>query len=161
MEILEENKSIFDIDVDCIVNPVNSVGVMGAGLAKQFMLKYPVVCKNFNETCIEIQRAYFGQYNKILIRPYFYRKSSWKIDKSILMFPTKIIPQNDSKIEYIEKSIIDTVKIINHASIKSIAFPKVGCGLGGLQWVDVKPIIEDTLSTNCKQLEKLIWCAPK
>ena len=123
---------IFDTNCDCIVNAVNSVGSMGAGLAKTFMDKYPVPCIDWNKI-----------YNPSLLEfPKFYSSSVWKVNKDIIMFPSKIHWRNPSTISYIETSLIRTMWLIRDNDIKSIAFPAVGSGLGGLNWDDVKDLFE-------------------
>ncbi len=130
--IIFKTGNIFESECDCIINPVNSVGVMGAGLAQQFMSRYPTPCRDWNKI-----------YEPSLLQlPKFYAGESWNSDKDIIMFPTKIHYRNPSELDFIEKSIVRTLWLIRDHDIKSLAIPAVGAGLGGLNWNDVKELIE-------------------
>ena len=67
-------------------------------------------------------------------------------EKWILNFPTKIRWYNPSKIEYIELGLNAIVKLNEKLFLDSVAFPKIGSGLGGLDWIDVKKLIIKILS---------------
>ena len=133
------NGDIFTSDAKCIVNPVNCVGVMGKGLALSFKKKYPEMFENYQEFCKD------G-----LIKPgvcFLYHAA----DRDILNFPTKFHWKNPSEMEYIEKGLDWIVE--NKDRFESIAFPAIGCGLGGLEWSDVKSLILDKLGDTNIRLE--------
>lgn len=111
------------------VNAVNTVGVMGKGIALQFKNKYPVMFKAYQNVCekhlLDVGKLYL-----------------WKSpEKWILMFPTKKHWRNPSKIEYIESGLKKFVETYEQFGIESIAFPKLGCGNGNLDWEEVRPIM--------------------
>ena len=114
--------NIFDSQCDFIVNPVNVVGVMGKGLALNFKIKFPNNFKKYKKFCDD------GSFDigKLLIIN--------ENNKNIINFPTKKHWKNKSEYEYIEKGLEKLKKAIENYNIKSIAFPKLGCGLGGLEW---------------------------
>lgn len=122
-------KDIFNTKCEAIVNPVNIVGVMGAGFAAIIKKKYPSVfdsylnaCKNKSlkiGTCLTVKTD--NQY--------------------IINFPTKSHWKDPSKIEYIESGLEALKRHIIHYNISSIAIPALGSGLGGLNWLDVKNLI--------------------
>ena len=66
--------------------------------------------------------------------------------KIIINFPTKKDWKHKSKIEYVESGLKDLAKVIEERRIKSIAMPPLGCGNGGLDWGDVKALLEKYLS---------------
>ena len=116
------------------VNTVNTVGVMGKGIALQFKNKYPEMFIEYQKVC-EKQQLDIG---KLYL---------WKSpEKWILMFPTKKHWRNPSRMEYIERGLQKFVDNYERLGIESIAFPKLGCGNGGLEWSAVKPIMEKYLS---------------
>ena len=117
-----ENGNIFNSNCDFLVNPVNTVGIMGKGLALEFKKKFP---NNF----IKYQK--FCKDNSFDIGKLLIVKEN---NKSIINFPTKKHWKNKSEYEYIEKGLEKLKKAIENYNIKSIAFPKLGCGLGGLEW---------------------------
>lgn len=136
-----QNESIFESDCEAWVNPVNCVGVMGAGLAKAFKQKFPYYFSNYKEKCMtdRIETGLIDIYNNGCNHPRF-----------LISFPTKKHWNNASKLEYIEKGIISLKEILKSKRIKSVAIPALGCGLGGLKWEDVLPLIESLDSDDIK-----------
>jgi O-acetyl-ADP-ribose deacetylase (regulator of RNase III) len=116
-----------------LVNTVNVVGVMGKGIALEFKNCYPEMFRYYQQLCDE----------KILDVG---KLSLWKSeDKWILLFPTKKHWRNPSKMEYIETGLQKFVQSYYRFGIESIAFPRLGCGNGKLQWSEVKPLMEKYL----------------
>ena len=126
--------NIFDSKCDALVNPVNCVGVMGAGLAKQFKIKYP---QNFTYYTIECDKYNYKSGDII--------SSSVEKDKHIINLATKRHWKNNSTLSDIILGLtaLKTYLFLNRLS--SCAIPAIGCGLGGLQWKDVKKLIVDML----------------
>jgi O-acetyl-ADP-ribose deacetylase (regulator of RNase III) len=124
--------------VQAIVNTVNTVGVMGKGIALQFKEKFPENFKAYKKAC----DAGEVQTGKMLIT------TQHKIGEPdiIVNFPTKQHWRQPSKLEYVEKGLDDLVEQIKKYQIKSIAIPPLGCGNGGLDWNIVKSLIEKKLS---------------
>ena len=125
--------NILESKAEALVNPVNTVGVMGAGLALAFKRTFPDNFEAYDHACregeVRVGKMFvFARYE--LLGP------SW-----IINFPTKDHWRHSSKIEYIEDGLIDLAKVIENKSIKSVAIPPLGCGLGGLNWADVLPKI--------------------
>ena len=112
------------------VNTVNTVGVMGKGIALQFKNKYPEMFLAYQRVC----EGHLLDTGKLYL---------WKSpEKWVLMFPTKKHWRNPSKIEYIESGLRKFADNYERLGIESIAFPKLGCGNGGLNWTEVKPVME-------------------
>lgn len=124
--------------VDAIVNTVNCVGVMGKGIALQFKRKWP---KNF--------RAYEAACKQGEVRPgkmFVYDAGGLLKPRYIINFPTKKHWRGKSDIDYIETGLEDLVSTIRDLEIRSIAVPPLGCGNGGLEWSEVRPLIEKAMS---------------
>lgn len=137
MGITYVKTSIFDSEADAIVNPVNTEGVMGGGLAKQFRDKYPWMDVEYRRLC---------ETGKMKIGSLFVYVSK-SDSKTIINFPTKEQWRNNSKLKYIESGLKEFVNIYKDLEIHSVAFPKLGCGLGWLDWLtEVKPLMEKYLS---------------
>ena len=124
-----ENGDIFASKCDFLINPVNTVGVMGKGLALEFKKRFPSNFAKYRKYC-ENGSLEIG---KILIVPEY--------GKAIVNFPTKTHWKESSKIEYIIAGLNKLKLAVDRYNIKSIAFPKIGCGLGNLAWNDVLPLI--------------------
>jgi O-acetyl-ADP-ribose deacetylase (regulator of RNase III) len=146
-EIIKDG-DIFTSKAKVLVNPVNCVGVMGGGLALTFKNKYPEMFKEYKEIC-----------NNFDIHPgdvvYWYSDDKFE-SYEVLLFPTKDHYRNPSEIEYIVDGLIDLCNNYKKWNISSIAFPKIGCGLGGLNWEDVKPLIINKLK-DLDDLEVYIY----
>lgn len=124
------HSSILDSQAQTVVNTVNTVGVMGKGLAHAFREKYPQMFTAYKSLCDKKQFE-VGQL-------WLWRGSSqW-----VLNFPTKKHWRNPSKIEYIEQGLAKFVANYETRGIREISFPRLGCGNGGLQWEAVKPVME-------------------
>ena len=117
--------SLFESPAKVLVNTVNTVGVMGKGLAKMFKQIYPEM---------------FAQYQRLCERKQLQVGKLWlyKTDhKWILNFPTKIHWRQPSKPDYVEAGLKAFVASYPTQGISSIAFPKLGCGNGELDWPTV------------------------
>jgi len=141
MSITFTSGDMFDINADILVNPVNCVGVMGAGLALTFKNKYPDMFQSYKRACF----ARFIEPGKL----HLYRT---KNNKSIVNFPTKKHWKDKSQYSY----IIDGLKqLCEYLTIQEsnvvVAIPALGCGLGGLNNNKVATMIKAALSsTKCK-----------
>lgn len=121
-------------DVDAIVNAVNCVGVMGKGIALQFKNEWPI---NFTEYAAACKAG--------KVRPgcMFIHHADGPIKPNyVINFPTKDHWRGASEIEFIRDGLVDLVAQVRRLGIRSIAIPPLGCGLGGLDWAEVRPLIE-------------------
>ncbi len=132
MAIEPGSGNLLEADVDALVNPVNTQGVMGKGLAQQFKRAFPEVFQSYMRAC----KAGEVAPGKIHVVP---RSMA---PRFILNFPTKKHWRHPSKLEYIRDGLDDLVQQVRALEIRSIAIPPLGCGLGGLAWEDVRPLIE-------------------
>lgn len=125
---------LFTSPAQVIVNPVNTDGVMGKGIALECKKRYPKMFDHYKMCCDKKQL----EIGKLMI---WYAADYW-----VLLFPTKKHWHNPSKLEYIEKGLIKFVNTYAEKHIVSIAFPRLGCGNGGLHWDEVKPLMEKYLN---------------
>jgi len=126
--------NLFQSPAHVLVNTVNTVGVMGKGIAKTFKIIYPEMFKRYQHLC-ETKKLTIG-------RLWLYKTPN----KLILNFPTKTTWREPSRIEYIEKGLKAFVKGYADQGITSIAFPALGCGNGELNWEkQVRPLMEKYL----------------
>lgn len=118
-----------------LVNTVNTMGVMGKGIAKDFKMVYPEMFKEYQLLC---ERKLFN-----VGQLWLYKTPH----KWILNLPTKKHWRYPSKPEYIELSLKKFVDTYSEKGITSISFPLLGCGNGGLDWETlVKPLMEKYLA---------------
>ena len=134
---------MFESGADALVNPTNCVGVMGKGLAKEFKRRFPEMFKEYKDLCDdglilpgEVCSLTVGD-----IPPRF-----------VFNFPTKKHWRDPSQLSYIEAGLVSLKNLTRYVSdrsirngeppVQSVAIPAVGCGLGGLDWAVVRPMIE-------------------
>jgi O-acetyl-ADP-ribose deacetylase (regulator of RNase III) len=122
-------------DAEALVNSVNCVGVMGRGVALQFRKAFPENYEAYRKAC-----------NRNELRPgavFVHDLSRLTNPRYVINFPTKQHWKGKSRIEDIEAGLSALVREVKTRNIRSIAVPPLGCGLGGLRWSRVKPLIEE------------------
>ncbi|WP_192347630.1 macro domain-containing protein [Algoriphagus sp. Y33] len=131
--------NILDSKAEALVNTVNTVGVMGKGIALQFKKAYPNNFKAYNLAC---------KTDQVKVGKLFVTKEANISggEKFIINFPTKKDWRKPSEYEYIENGLQDLINVINTYNINSIAIPPLGAGNGGLEWEKVKTIIAKYLN---------------
>lgn len=137
LKVTEGN--ILDTDAEAVVNTVNTVGVMGKGIALQFKQAFPENYKVYRSAC---QRG-----DVSLGHMFVFDTGRMGPQRYIINFPTKGHWKSRSRMQDIEDGLHDLVRVIGEFGIHSIAVPALGCGNGGLRWDDVYPLIERALST--------------
>jgi len=131
--------NLLEADTDALVNTVNTVGVMGKGIALMFKEAFPENFKAYEAACktndVRIGRMLVTE-RKDLMGP-----------KWIINFPTKKHWRQPSKIEWIASGLEDLKRVIVEEKIKSVALPPLGSGNGKLDWQEVRPVIEAALKS--------------
>lgn len=136
--------NLLDSEAEALVNTVNTVGVMGKGIALQFKNRFPNNFKLYFNAC-KNKELKVGQ---LLITE---EETLLKEKKIIINFPTKTDWRLPSEYKYIEDGLAELVNVIKERNIKSIAIPPLGSGNGGLDWNRVKQVLETYLSeVNCE-----------
>ncbi len=128
---------ILQEDAEALVNSVNTVGYMGRGIALQFKKAWPDNFKAYAAACRrhEVQPG----------RMFVFETGRLTNPRYIINFPTKRHWRGKARIEDIEAGLKALVAEIRHRSINSIALPPLGSGLGGLNWAEVRPRIEQAV----------------
>lgn len=130
--------NILDSNAKALVNTVNTMGVMGKGIALQFKKAYPNNYKAYEKA---------SKREEIKVGKMFVTLDSNTTtgERIIINFPTKTNWRKPSEYKYIEDGLDNLVEVINNKQIKSIAIPPLGAGNGGLNWEKVKKLIEQKL----------------
>jgi O-acetyl-ADP-ribose deacetylase (regulator of RNase III) len=113
--------------------PSNIVGVGGKGLALQFKMKYPEAFESYRKACKDGKMDIGKVYIKLIERLHDCQY--------IVYFPTKKHWKNPSCLNFIEKGLDDLAYRLEEYNIRSLAMCRLGSGLGGLDWNEVKPLI--------------------
>lgn len=127
---------ILRAEADALVNTVNCVGIMGRGIALQFRNAFPANFAMYKTAC-----------DRGLVQPgqMLICESGQIEPRYIVNFPTKRHWRGKSRMADIEAGLDDLVAQVQRLGIRSIALPPLGCGLGGLDWNEVRPRIEAAL----------------
>jgi O-acetyl-ADP-ribose deacetylase (regulator of RNase III) len=135
--LVEAEGNLLDAAADALVNTVNTVGVMGKGIALQFKQAYPANYRAYEAACrrgeVRLGRMFVTE-TGVLGQP-----------RLVINFPTKSHWRARSRLRDIEAGLADLRRVISDYAITSIAVPPLGCGNGGLDWRDVRPLISDAL----------------
>lgn len=135
--IQEAHGNLLDAEADALVNTVNTVGVMGKGIALQFKRAFPENYKAYKRACdhgaVELGQMFIWDAGALVSEgPRF-----------IINFPTKRHWRSKSRLVDIRSGLEDLVAQLRDLPVKSVAVPPLGCGHGGLRWTEVRPLIEE------------------
>ena len=146
MTFLQGN--LLDAPAEALVNTVNTVGVMGKGIALMFKEAFP---ENFRAYEAAVKR------NEVRIGHMFVTENrALNGPKWLINFPTKKHWRHPSRLEWIVDGLSDLRSVIQERKIQSIALPPLGCGNGGLEWTEVRPEIERALG-NLQKVNILVF----
>lgn len=124
---------LFASPAQTLVNTVNTVGVMGKGVAKTFKDRYPEMFRDYKRACDSGEL----RIGSLML---------WRgPQKWVLNFPTKTTWRLPSELSYIEAGLRKFVEEYENLGITSVSFPPLGCGNGNLIWSNVKPMMETYL----------------
>lgn len=129
--------NLLESGAEALVNTVNTVGIMGKGIALQFKRAYPENYEQYSAAC--------GRGEVVIGRIFVHETNLLDNPRYILNFPTKQHWRSRSKIVDIAAGLEDLRRVIVEHRISSVAVPPLGCGNGGLAWTDVRPLIEHAL----------------
>lgn len=137
--IRQADGNLLDADVDALVNTVNTVGIMGKGIALQFKRAFPAM---FKEYAAAAKRGDLS-----LGKMHVWHTEALGGPRLVINFPTKGHWRSSSKLSDVEAGLDDLRRVIEREQIRSIAVPPLGCGHGGLDWAVVGPLITAKLGS--------------
>ena len=131
--------NLLEARAEALVNTVNTQGVMGKGIALQFKQAFPAMYREYERACadgeVRLGKMQVVDLGGLLGGP------RW-----IINFPTKGHWRAASRLADVATGLNDLVRVIREHGIQSIALPPLGCGLGGLSWAEVRPLIEKAMA---------------
>jgi O-acetyl-ADP-ribose deacetylase (regulator of RNase III) len=135
--LTEEHGNLLEAPADALVNTVNTVGIMGKGLALQFKQAYPGNFHAYESAC---------RHGEVRLgRMFTYETGQLDKPRFVINFPTKGHWRSRSRLSDIKSGLASLREVIRERHIDSIAIPPLGCGNGGLDWSDVRPLIVEAL----------------
>lgn len=145
--VVSKHGDILQTEAEALVNTVNCVGVMGRGIALQFKKAFPKNFTDYKSACDD------GEV--VPGRMFVHQRHALDLPRFIINFPTKRHWRGKSRIEDIKSGLEDLYNVIRENNIQSIAIPPLGSGLGGLNWMDVRPLIIEALG-DIENLELIL-----
>lgn len=127
---------LFESDADFLVNPVNTVGVMGAGIAREFKRRWPDMFSEYRRACSS---------KKLLRGGDIWVWTPPEHKPAIINVATKEDWRNPSQHQWIVRGLEKVAGYLRHEN-GVLAMPAIGCGHGGLDWLTVKELIVGELS---------------
>jgi O-acetyl-ADP-ribose deacetylase (regulator of RNase III) len=137
IRLIEGN--LLEADVEAIVNTVNTVGVMGKGIALMFKEAFP---ENFRQYAAACKRG-----EVVIGKMFVTHRAELVGPRWIINFPTKQHWRGPSHLDWIATGLLDLRRVIVENGIRSIALPPIGTGNGGLEWHDVRKLIAEALDS--------------
>ncbi len=143
---------MFNSNMQTLTISVNTKGVMGKGLASHAKYLFPDVYVQYQDMCRN-RRLKVGK--PVVVKSRYSIKfvmadavvddgrSAW-----FLLFATKKDWREKTKLSYITDGLDYVYKNFKKWELSSLALPALGCGLGGLDWKDVGPLM-------CQSLDEL------
>jgi O-acetyl-ADP-ribose deacetylase (regulator of RNase III) len=132
--------NLLEADVEAVVNTVNTVGVMGKGIALMFKERHPANFKAYKAACkareVEVGKLFVTASDEL-------GGPRW-----IINFPTKQHWRNPTKPEWVQEGLKALREFITENQIRSIAVPPLGCGNGGLDW----PVVREWIDASLRDL---------
>ena len=130
--------NLLDAQAEALVNAVNTVGVMGKGIALAFKQRFELNYRLYAAAChageVQVGRMFVTE-TGVAAGP------RW-----IVNFPTKQHWRQPSHLPWVTAGQADLQRFIRQQGVRSIAIPALGAGLGGLAWPDVRAAIEAALA---------------
>lgn len=130
--------NLLEARAEALVNTVNTVGVMGKGIALMFKERFADNFRRYAAACkakeVRTGTMFVTEVNEL-------DGPRW-----IVNFPTKQHWRGNSKIEWITEGLQDLRRFLIENNVKSIAIPPLGAGNGGLEWTEVRPHVEEALA---------------
>lgn len=130
--------NLLESDAEALVNTVNTVGVMGKGIVLQFKQRFADNYRQYKVACdagrVTTGKMFVTEVNELM-------GPRW-----IINFPTKQHWKAPSQLAWVEAGLQDLHRFLLEHRVKSVAIPGLGTGNGGLDWAQVKPLMEQALS---------------
>lgn len=158
--------NLLESKAEALVNTVNTVGVMGKGIALLFKRAYPENYTKYKTACRK-HEVKIGQMFNVRVGVNTYPdlfgqetdSDESKYPQWIINFPTKQHWRGSSKLQWIEDGLEDLKKVIEKNKIRTVALPQLGCGNGGLNWRDVEPSIHKAFA-DLKEVRIIVYESP-
>lgn len=131
MPLVELSGNMFNTDLGAVGQGVNTLGAMGAGVAVEFRRRFPMMYEDYRKTCEEGLLTPGGLH-------YFFEDET-----SIYNIASQRLTGRDATLDRLRSGTILALEGVLDRDEEGIALPRIGCGIGGLEWSDVRTILGD------------------
>lgn len=136
MSYTEVTGDLFDLDLPAIGHGVNCQGLMGAGVAKVMRAKYPAMFLAYQRRC-RLGRLHPGE---IMVWPLGLFAGNGPV---IYNLATQDQPGADATLPAVRQSVRAMLEDAEHRGLSAVGIPRIGAGIGGLAWEDVRSVLLD------------------
>ena len=143
MSLTEIQGNLFTTKADVLFHGCNTKGKMFAGIAKEFYLLYPEMFKEYKQLCDE------GEYSVGDCHLFLSEKDR----KFIANLATQEFPGKDARLYAVEESFEKLCVECNRLNLQNLVGPRIGCGIGGLNWGDVRTVLANLADKYSINLE--------
>lgn len=145
--LIEVEGDLFNGGYETIGHGVNCQGVMGAGIAKEFKIRYPNMFYSYKALC-EVHQIRLGD-----VHP-------WQ-EKGVKGYnlATQFQPGANASLVGIRLAVTKAMSHAKNNHIKYIAIPRIGCGIGGLQWTEVGRDL-DKITKDIRDVDLIVVSPP-
>ncbi|OYT52102.1 MAG: O-acetyl-ADP-ribose deacetylase [Desulfurococcales archaeon ex4484_217_2] len=122
---------ITEMNVEAIVNPANTLMIMGGGVAKAIKIKggTEIEREAKSRAPVPIGEAISTSAGKLKA-------------KYVIHAPTVLYPGFKSSVKNVKKAVIAALNEAERLGVREIAFPSMGTGVGGLKYSEAAEIKE-------------------
>lgn len=131
--IVQKRGNIFDSETGVVAHGVNIHGVMGAGIAKEVRQRHPDVYELYKEHCR------LGTLQTGMLLPIF--SETDVSPRWIFNISSQDAPGAHASYAWLEEGVRKSYDFLELKGLRGIAFPRIGAGIGGLQWARVEKIL--------------------
>jgi O-acetyl-ADP-ribose deacetylase (regulator of RNase III) len=140
MTYREVEGDLFEMGFPALGHGCNCQGVMGAGIASVFAKRWPKMVVEYRQFCQE------GDATPGDFYPY---PADGVMIYNLL---TQVLTGADAKVEYIQTAVAAAIEDCKAEGISTLAIPRIGCGIGGLRWADVRPALQEIMLSKNTEL---------
>lgn len=145
MTIIEKTGDLFTSDAKMLGHGTNTLGVMGAGIAVQFKNRFPIMHYHYENLCSMVPSE------RLVGTAAVYHDSNL----SIANIFSQDMPGSNARWSWLKRGVSNAMNTAYQNGISKLAIPRIGCGIGGLDWDTTKPILIDSFNEHPVDLE--IW----
>ena len=140
MPVEMKQGSVFDSECYAIAHGVNVQGVMGAGIAYTVKTRFPQAFRVYRMLCREDRILKPGDFVAVAAEDLGADRT--RTMRLVYNLATQQWAGPSASLEWIQKAANGMFEDLMERGLATVAMPRIGCGLGGLEWEDVARLFE-------------------